>query len=84
MIVYKFKGQNVADHMYNSGFSITDFENGIFTVKGNQAAVIAAFRQIHRMPPNECGNFYGREKAGEAACRELIANGVPGYVVECR
>ncbi|WP_287551848.1 hypothetical protein [Dialister sp.] len=82
MTTYHFKGKKIAENMQKADFSIIDFENGKFTVKGNRAAAVAAFQQIRRMPPNECGNFYGREKAGAAACRELIKNGVPGYVVE--
>lgn len=47
--------------------------NGRFIVSGSIAAARYEFRQIHRQPPNEYGNFYKREKAGFEACREIIA-----------
>lgn len=43
-----------------------------FYVHGNIKAAQHEFKKIHRMPPNAYGNFYGREKAGNTACEELI------------
>lgn len=54
-------------------FAIEELSNGTFIVRGNIKAAEIEFRKINRRPPNEYGNFYGREKAGFAACRELIA-----------
>lgn len=53
-------------------FVITEFDNGEFFVHGNRKAVVAEFKKINRMSPNRYGNFYGREKAGYKACREII------------
>lgn len=62
-------------------YVITIFcENGIpesATVHGCKAAAAYDFKRIHRRPPNDYGNFYGREKAGLAACLELTANLTP-------
>lgn len=55
-------------------FAINEFSNGTFTVTGNIKAAVAEFKRINRKPPNIYGGFYGREKAGFAACRELIAS----------
>lgn len=53
-------------------FTIYEFDNGRFSVSGNINAAKKEFKKIHRMPPNEYGNFAGREQAGFTACRELI------------
>ena len=47
---------------------------GRYYVSGNRAATKKAFAEINRRPPNEYGNFHGREKAGFAACEQLIKN----------
>lgn len=46
--------------------------NGNYSVYGNGKAIDKAFKEIGRRPPNEYGNFFGRKKAGFAACRELV------------
>lgn len=52
-------------------FMIADLGNR-FIVSGDIRAAQHEFKKIHRQPPNKYGNFPGREKAGFAACRELI------------
>lgn len=52
-------------------FTITE-NDGEFRVFGSIKAARAAFRAIHRVPPDKFGLFWGREKAAAAACRELI------------
>ena len=48
--------------------------NGDYSVSGSIKAASAEFKKIGKMPPNKYGNFYGREKAGFAACKHLIEN----------
>ena len=48
--------------------------NGSFYVYGNIKAAEHEFKKINRRPPNKYGNFSGREKAGAAACKEIIKN----------
>lgn len=55
-------------------FTIYEYDDGTFSVSGNINAAKKEFKKIHRMPPNEYRNFFGREKSGFAACRELINN----------
>lgn len=50
-----------------------DDEQSKYYCFGNIAACRAAFKKIHRMPPDKHGYFTGREKAGYTACEELIA-----------
>lgn len=52
-------------------FTIQNID-GNYSVFGNRGAAKHEFKKIHRMPPNEYGNFYGREKAGFEACKEII------------
>lgn len=73
---YYFKGQEFNKNVSYGDFYIIEYDDGSFYVYGNVAAVKSVFRKIHRMPPNKYGNFFGREKAGHEACRELINNGV--------
>lgn len=58
--------------IYNfNHFQIEELDNK-FYVHGNMKEATKAFKSINRRPPNKYGNFYGREKAGFEACRELI------------
>lgn len=66
---------------YNFGAFTIDYINGKYSVWGNREVANRAFRSIHRQPPNEYGNFYGREKAGALACRELIAKYAKDVIV---
>lgn len=50
------------------------YEDGSFSVYGNVKACEFEFKKINRRPPNEYGNFYGRKKAGIAACKEILKN----------
>lgn len=50
--------------------------NGRFFVYGNVKAAEREFKRINRRQPNKYGNFFGREKAGTIACKEIIANKV--------
>lgn len=61
-------------------FYIAEF-GGSFYVRGNINAARLAFSEIGRKPPNAYGNFYKREKAGAAACIELlIKHGKVDYI----
>ena len=81
MKTYKFIGEKIAENVKKADFTIQEI-NGSYTVSGNMEAAKKVFRSIHRMPPNEYGNFFGRENAGFSACKELIKNGVAGYKIE--
>lgn len=51
------------------------FEHGRkYSVSGSIKAAASEFKKIGKRPPNEYGNFYGREKAGYEACKILIEN----------
>lgn len=64
----------------NGSFYISEF-GGRFFVHGKIKAARLAFSEIGRKPPNEYGNFYKREKAGAAACIELlIKHGKADYI----
>lgn len=56
----------------HGSFTIDEFSDGSFSVWGDVSAAKYEFKKIGRKPPNKYGNFYGREKAGFAACAELI------------
>lgn len=58
--------------IYNFGHFQIEEMNGNYYVLGNIKEATKAFKSINRRPPNKYGNFYGREKAGFEACRELI------------
>lgn len=62
----------VFENQFGTKFFIDDIK-GHFSVSGNRAFAKDEFKQIHRQPPDEYGTFYGRDKAGQAACRELIS-----------
>lgn len=53
-------------------FTIQEFDNGTYSIYGNIKATRFEFKKIGKMPPNEYGNFYGREKAGFGACKTII------------
>lgn len=55
-----------------NGFMFEELPNGGFRVFGSIPSCNRIFRKIHRKPPNQYGNFYGHEKAGYAACQEII------------
>lgn len=46
---------------------------GKYYCHGNRNLGYRIFKEINRKAPNAYGNFYGREKAGAAACEELIS-----------
>lgn len=53
-------------------WGIDSFADGTYRVFGNKHFAQQRFKKIGRKPPNEYGNFYGREKAGAVACQSLI------------
>lgn len=71
IIRYTFKAP-VVGHSGGNHFTITHRVHEGYSVAGDISLCNRAFRSIHRQPPNKHGNFYGRIKAGYAACRELI------------
>lgn len=48
--------------------------DGRYSISGNIKAAASEFNRIGKKPPNKYGSFYGREKAGFAACKQLIEN----------
>lgn len=54
-------------------FIIERYGEGKYHVGGNRRAAQHAFKMIGRKAPNDQGYFFGREKAGYAACEELIS-----------
>lgn len=71
VIRYTFKAP-VVGHSGGNHFTITHRVHEGYFVTGDISLCNRAFRSIHRQPPNKHGNFYGRIKAGYAACSELI------------
>ena len=65
-MTYEFKN--------NFGKFLIFEHSGKYSVSGSIKAAADEFKKIGKRPPNEYGNFYGREKAGYEACKILIEN----------
>lgn len=63
---------NIKDRQGRIVWGIDSFADGTYRVFGNKHFARQRFKKIGRKPPNEYGGFYGREKAGAAACQKLI------------
>ena len=63
-------------HTFKNSFGTFTIEeyDGRYSAYGSIKASAHAFKEIGRRPPDKYGNFYGREKAGFAACKQLIEN----------